>query len=110
VTVPFFVLVADEQSSAYRLYAQVDEGAATTDATAMSRDVDERLGELNIEYQGKRASGRLGPIVGSWLRNGTADAYKAAAVRGGQREGQFKLIVLQYQKDVTFPFADYVLG
>ena len=110
VTVPFFVLVADEQSSAYRLYAQGDEGAAITDATAMSRDVDERLGELNIEYQGKRASGRLGPIVVSWLRNGTADAYKAAAVRAGQREGQFKLIVLQYQKDVTFPFADYVLG
>ena len=30
----------------------------------MGRIVDERLGELNIEYHGKRASGRLGPLDG----------------------------------------------
>ena len=107
VTSPFFVLVADEQASAYRLYAQIDEGAGP-DADALSRVVDERLGDLNIEYHGKRASGRLGPLAVSWLKAGTADAYKAAAVRAGQREGQFKLAVLQYRKDLTFPFDDHV--
>jgi hypothetical protein len=103
----FFVLVADEAASAYRLYAQIDEGRAP-DTDAMSRRVDERLGELNIEYQGKRASGRLAPLATSWLKRGTADAYKQAAVTAGQREGQFKLAVLQYRKDLIFRFDDYV--
>jgi hypothetical protein len=103
----FFVLVADEAASAYRLYAQIDEGPRQ-DAAAMSRIVDERLGELNIEYQGKRASGRLGPLEVSWLASGTADAYKLAAVRAGQREGQFKLAVLQYRKDLIFPLDHHV--
>jgi hypothetical protein len=103
----FFVLVADEEASAYRLFAQIDEGPSP-DADAMSRIVDERLGELNIEYHGKRASGRLGPLAVSWLTRGTADAYKLAAVAAGQREGQFKLAVLQYRKDLLFPFDDYV--
>jgi hypothetical protein len=103
----FFVLVADERASAYRLYAQLDDGFRH-DADAMSRMVDERLGELNIEYHGKRASGRLGPLVASWLRGGTAEAYKQASVAAGQREGQFKLAVLQYRTSLTFPFEDYV--
>ena len=103
----FFVLVADEAASAYRLYAQLDEGFRH-EADGVSRIVDERLAELNIEYQGKRASGRLGPLALSWLKNGTADAYKQAAVAAGQREGQFKLAVLQYRSALTFPFDDYI--
>jgi len=103
----FFVLVADEVAFAYRLYAQLDEGFRY-EADAMSRIIDQRLGELNIEYHGKRASGRLGPLAVSWLRGGTADAYKQAAVAAGQREGQFKLAVLQYRKAMIFPFDDYI--
>lgn len=107
VTSSFFVLVADEKASAYRLYAEIEEGDRQ-DADAMSRMVDERLGELNIEYHSKRASGRLGPLAVAWLKSGTADAYKHAAVTAGQREGQFKLAVLQYRKDLIFPFDDHV--
>jgi hypothetical protein len=107
VTSSFFVLVADEKASAYRLYAEIDEGDRQ-DADGMSRIVDERLGELNIEYHSKRASGRLGPLAVSWLKSGTADGYKQAAVTAGQREGQFKLAVLQYRKDLIFPFDDHV--
>jgi hypothetical protein len=105
VTVPFFVLVADERASAYRLYAQSADGTIAN-ATAMSRAVDERLARLNLEYQGKRASGRLAPVSMQWLREGTADAYKAWAVHAGQREGQFKPAVLQYRKDLAFDFDD----
>lgn len=108
LTSSFFVVVADEQASAYRLYVQVD-GSVRPDADAMSRTVDERLGELNIEYQGKRASGRLRPLAVSWLKAGTADAYKATAVCAGQREGQFKLVVLQHRKDLLLPFDEYVV-
>jgi hypothetical protein len=103
----FFVLVADEAASAYRLYVQIDDGSRH-DADLMSRILDQRLGELNIEYHGKRASGRLGPLTVSSLARGTADAYKLAAVAAGQREGQFKLAVLQHRKDLIFPFDDYI--
>lgn len=107
ITSSFFVLVADEQVSAYRLYAQIDE-EATPDAGTIGREVDERLGGVNVEYHGKRASGRLGPLSVAWLKPGTADAYKAAAVRAGQREGQFKPAVLQYRSGLTFPFDDHL--
>jgi hypothetical protein len=107
ITSPFFVLVADERASAYRLYAQIDDGEAP-DAGAVGREVDARLGELNLEYHGKRASGRLGPLAVAWLKRGTADAYKAAAVGAGQREGQFKPAVLQYRSGLTFRFDDYL--
>jgi hypothetical protein len=107
VTMAFFVLVADEHASAYRLYAQTADGDAP-DAHAMSRAVDDRLGALNLEYQSKRASGRLAPVTTRWLWAGTADAYKASAVRAGQREGQFKPVVLQYRKDLAFAFEERV--
>ncbi len=104
----FFLLVADEEASAYRLFMEVDEGARP-DAQAIAAAIDHRLGELNIEYQGKRHSGRLGPLTMAWLKRGAAEAYKAAAVRAGQREGQFKPAVLQYRKDLVLRFDDYVI-
>jgi hypothetical protein len=107
VTAPFFVLVADEERAAYQLYAELDS-IARPDPVVMSRAIDTRLGDLNIEYEGKRASGRLGPLVVSWLRPGTADAYKAAAVRAGQREGQFKPAVLQYRNQLIVSFDDHI--
>jgi hypothetical protein len=109
VTTPFFVLVADEERPAYRLYAELDSNTWPDDAV-MSQAVDTRLGDLNIEYDSKRASGRLHPLVVSWLKPGTANAYKAAAVRAGQREGQFKPAVLLYRKELTFSFDDHIAG
>ncbi len=71
VTAHFFVLVADERSSIYRLSLQLDSGTLEGDR-GVSQTVDHRLGELNIEYQSKRASGRLGPLTVAWLRSGTS--------------------------------------
>src|SRR5712691_5688341 len=103
----FFVMVADEQTSAYRLFVEPGE-AAHPDARTVAVQIDHRLGELNIEYHGKRASGRLKPLDVAWLKPGAGEAYKLACVRAGQREGQFKPIVLQYRKDLRFSFDDYV--
>jgi hypothetical protein len=72
--------------------------------------VDERLRELNIEYHGKRASGRLAPLALTWLRPGAGEAYKAACVRAGQREGQFKPAVLQYRRQLPLPIERYAIG
>jgi hypothetical protein len=103
----FFMMVADDQASAYHLFVESGE-AAHPDAQTVAVQVDHRLGELNIEYHGKRASGRLKPLDVVWLKPGAGEAYKMACVRAGQREGQFKPVVLQYRKDLRFSFDDYV--
>ena len=103
----FFMMVADEQAPAYRLFVEPGD-AAHPDAKTVADQVDLRLGELNIEYHGKRASGRLKPLDVVWLKPGAGEAYKMACVRAGQREGQFKPVVLQYRKDLQFSFEDYI--
>jgi hypothetical protein len=107
----FFLLVADEATSEYRLFIELDNDAREVrpDAEGIAAAVDGRLGELNIEYHAKRESGRLGPLTVAWLKRGTGEAYKAACVRAGQREGQFKPPALQYRKDVALPVDQYVV-
>jgi hypothetical protein len=102
----FFVMVADEQLPGYRLFVEPSDGQRP-DAQSVAAEIDRRLGELNIEYHGKRASGRLKPLDLVWLEPGAGEAYKLACVRAGQREGQFKPVVLQYRKDLRFSFDDF---
>jgi hypothetical protein len=101
----FFMLIADEQRLAYSLVIECDGEAP--DMHALAGTVDRRLAELNLEYHAKRDSGRLRPLDARGLRRGAAEAYKAACVRAGQREGQFKLAVLQYRKDLAMSFDEY---
>lgn len=104
----FFLLVADEQHSTYRLFIELND-ADPKDALALAAAVDHRLGELNIEYHAKRTSGRLGPLSVAWLARGAAEAYKSAAVRAGQREGQYKPTVLDYASNLVMRLEDYVI-
>jgi hypothetical protein len=103
----FFVMVADEHASSYTLFVEAPE-SRSADREAVGAAVDRRLGELNIEYAAKRGSGRLGALSVAWLKPGTAESYKAAAVRAGQREVQFKPPVLQYRKDLTVGLEEHV--
>jgi hypothetical protein len=103
----FFITIADEAAARYRVFIESGE-ERRSDTQAVAALIDEKLGSLNVEYHAKRASGRLNPLEVVWLKAGAAEAYKAACVRGGQREGQFKPAVLQYQKDLRFSFDDYV--
>ncbi len=73
----------------------------------MLDSVERKLGELNVEYAVKRASGRLQHLDLLPVRPGTGEAYKRHCLQQGQREGQFKLIALQYQSECVFPFADF---
>jgi GH3 auxin-responsive promoter len=104
----FFLLVAEEESSSYHLFLETDvaDGSSMVETAA---DVDQRLGELNLEYHSKRASGRLAPLRVALLKQGAGEAYKAACVRAGQREGQFKPVVLQYRRNLPLPFEPYVI-
>ena len=106
VTPTFFVMVADDEAMAYRLMVEVQTGSP--ESSDVGRAVDLRLRELNIEYRAKRDSGRLAALTLTWLRAGAGEAYKAAAVRAGQREGQFKPQVLQHRKDLLMTFDDFI--
>jgi len=104
----FFTMVADEQASAYRLFVESADGCSPG-TESFAEELDERLGQLNIEYHSKRASGRLKPIDLIWLRRGAGEAFKASCVRAGQREGQYKPIVLQYARELRFPLDEYAV-
>lgn len=106
LTPTFFVLVAEESSMRYSLFIESDD-RGMLDAAVLASDVDTRLGELNIEYHAKRKSGRLGPLKTVWLAHGAAEAYKAACVRAGQREIQFKPPALQSRKSLVVAFEDF---
>jgi hypothetical protein len=108
VAAAFFLLVANEELSSYNLFLEVD-AASHPGPHDLAPAIDRRLGELNMEYQSKRASGRLGPLTVAWLKRGAATAYKDACVRAGQREGQFKPAVLQYRRELTLSFEPYVI-
>jgi sterol desaturase/sphingolipid hydroxylase (fatty acid hydroxylase superfamily) len=99
--VHFVMMLADEESSRYRLYVETDAGARP-DRQALAAATDAQLRRLNVEYDAKRESGRLGPIEARWLRAGTEEAYKQYAVRQGQREGQFKVVALAYRRNLAF--------
>ncbi len=98
---PFYLLLADETASGYRLYIE-----AVPEAGFASR-VDNALGARNLEYRDKRASGRLAPLEVVALRPGCGDAYKQHLIAGGQREGQFKYLVVQYARDCVFDFREW---
>jgi hypothetical protein len=96
----FFLIVADEQDSAYEVLIEVD--GSGFDAGALAAAIDHQLGQLNLEYHAKRKSGRLHPLRVVRLKPGAAEAHKAAYVRGGQREAQFKPVILQHRRDLRW--------
>jgi hypothetical protein len=104
----FYILVANQKTMSYQLFLETDKPAQFNHIT-FSQLLDEKLGELNIEYQAKRGSGRLAPLTTAWLKFGTGEVYKSQCMSLGQREGQFKPSVLQYFHHLHLPLTDYVI-
>ena len=104
----FYILVADEKTMSYQLFIEAGM-CIPANHLIFSNLLDEKLGVLNIEYKAKRNSGRLAPPNTTWLKPSVAEAYKISCINLGQREAQFKPAVLQYLKNLNFPFADYAL-
>jgi hypothetical protein len=90
----------------YWLRIEQPDGARPGDAEAGFSD--RILGDLNIEYRGKRDSGRLGALQLAPLRRGAADAYHGRCVQNrGQREAQ--VLALQTEEELDFDFAPFYL-
>jgi hypothetical protein len=97
----FLMMLADEDARRYRLYVE-PEGGGALDAVRLARDADARLATLNVEYQAKRESERLASLEARVLCAGTGEAFKQHCVRQGQREGQFKMVCLDYRGKFAF--------
>ena len=99
----FFVMLADTDASSYTLFLETAD-QVPFHAPQLAIAVDQELRSVNIEYDSKRASGRLAPTRIRWLRPGTGGEYRANRVAAGQRETQFKYLHLQYARECPFDF------
>lgn len=103
VVPPFFIVLADAQRSAYRAYIDTD-----TPADDLALRLDAQLRLVNVEYDAKRASGRLGPLSVIRLNRMAADAYHRHCVDfKKQREAQAKVLALQTAQEFDFDFTPY---
>jgi hypothetical protein len=106
----FLMMLADETNACYRLYVEVGDAKGLPTEEILASLVDARLSTLNLEYQAKRESLRLGSITANWLLPGTGEAYKRHCVAQGQRDGQFKVVAITYRKNFSFDFAPHIAG
>ncbi|MFP6742779.1 MAG: GH3 auxin-responsive promoter family protein [Alphaproteobacteria bacterium] len=101
INADFFIMLADQETAGYTLYIE-----ASTPIHGAGRvlfdDIDGRLRLSNIEYDGKRGSGRLAPLEVRWLQSGTGEIYRQRRVAGGQRDAQFKYLHLQLAHECAF--------
>jgi hypothetical protein len=91
----FFVGFADIQESKYHFYLEFEDekiDQKTTDKFAQV--IDQKLQIINNEYQSKRASFRLNEPQAHILLNNAYARFKAACLRDGFRDGQFKFNLL----------------
>ena len=102
---PFFIMLADPAKASYTLFLEL---AGVPDGVAgMASRIDDALRNANIEYDAKRASGRLVPLEVRRLTDGTGEAYRRQRVADGQRDVQFKYLHLQYRDECSFSFDAY---
>lgn len=76
----------------YRLAVELE--GASPDLEALAAALDRALAALNVEYAGRRESGRLAPPVALRVPEGTFLRYRQARVLEGAPEGQVKDPVL----------------
>ena len=104
LAVPFYLMLADEATGTYSAFVALPSSATPPDDFAAR--FDQALRARNIEFDAKRASGRLDAATVTWIDPRAAEAYTRASVAAGQREGQFKPAILQYTRELTLPLAD----
>ncbi|MEC8834594.1 MAG: GH3 auxin-responsive promoter family protein [Pseudomonadota bacterium] len=106
VDVRFYQALANEIEMKYLIYVELVSGLHVN-TKEFAAYVDGQFQEMNMEYQTKRLSGRLNELEVVQLKPGTSEAYKLHYLAAGQRESQFKPLILQYQKDFSFDISAY---
>ncbi len=99
----FFVGFADVEQSRYHFYFEFQDEAVTQEqADAFAKVVDEKLQHINLEYESKRKSFRLAEPQAHLLLSNAYARFKAACLKDGFRDGQFKFnLLMQDEKRRT---------
>jgi len=82
------------QEPSYLFLVEYDTPPDGEDAARTAAELDEALARHNIEYAGKRRSGRLAPPVLRVLESGQFDAYQRRRLQAGAQDGQLKILRL----------------
>ena len=99
----FFVGFADVEESKYHFYFEFEDEEITQEqAEAFSKVVDVKLQHINVEYESKRQSFRLHEPETHILLSNAYARFKAACLKDGFRDGQFKFnLLMQDEKRRT---------
>ena len=92
--------IGNVETSCYEVMLEPRQYPVTDDALlALGRVIDEHLAALNIEYDQKRRSGRLGPLCVMLMPEGWHARRLRAKVARGARGIQFKDALLGLPDD-----------
>ena len=95
VKTKFFVGFADIEGSKYHFYYEfANQETTQEEAEAFTKVVDEKLQHINLEYESKRQSFRLHDPETHILLSNAYARFKAACLKDGFRDGQFKFNLL----------------
>lgn len=102
----FFVGFADVEESKYHFYYEfVNEKIKQAQAEAFTKVVDEKLQHINLEYESKRQSFRLHEPETHILLSNAYARFKAACLKDGFRDGQFKFNLLMQDEKRRSKFS-----
>ena len=91
----FFVGFADVEESKYHFYYEFEnEKIKQAQAEEFTKVVDTKLQHINVEYESKRQSFRLHEPETHILLSNAYARFKAACLKDGFRDGQFKFNLL----------------
>jgi len=85
---------AGGQEPSYLFLVEYETPPNGEEAARTASELDEALARHNIEYAGKRKSGRLAPPVLRVLESGQFDAYQRRRLQAGAQDGQLKILRL----------------
>ena len=90
----FFVGYANREARRYDLFIELPGVSAPDQLDRFAVEVDRALQEVNIEYEAKRHTDRLGPVELIPLRENAFDCYRALRAEEGTHDGQLKWLQL----------------
>ena len=103
---PGFMALADEAAARYVVHLECGDDPLPAD---LAHDVETQLRALNSEYDDKRASGRLQPLIVQQFAVGATEQIKRWSVEGGVREAQYKPVLVAYASDWSEKLAPLTL-
>lgn len=89
-------------------HAHADAATLKDFAMSLSRAVDRRLSEINIEYATKRESARLSDVTARVLESGGYEAFRRHLTASGVADAQIKVSHLNPKEGVKQFFADKI--